>query len=203
MQPRAFALVLLLSLAGCSSLSPQQQSTPNEADWSQRQQWLSQQQQWSIKGKIGIRQDQEITSATMNWRQQQDSYHIFMAGPMGQGAVDIQGNRGRVIMQVSGEGRYVAASPEQLLKQRLGWALPISNLFYWVRGMPAPEGEHQKSFDPLNRLTTLEQDDWKIQYKGYQSVDGGELPSKVILRQGNHLKVTLVIKEWLLADSKD
>ncbi len=192
------SLILFALLSGCSSLPPEPQTPPPEHSRTELQQWLENQQNWHIKGKIGIRQGQEITSAAMNWTQQSDRYHIFMTGPMGQGSIDIKGSRQDVTMQISGEGIYFASSPEQLIEQRLGWSLPISNLLYWIKGLPAPGSEHEISLDQHNRLETLRQNNWKIRYSNYRHVADGNLPGKIILHQGKKLRVTLIIKEWNL-----
>ncbi|MEH6627177.1 MAG: lipoprotein insertase outer membrane protein LolB [Motiliproteus sp.] len=192
------SLALLFLLPGCSSTPSEPQTSAPSHSWMQQQQWLEGQQHWQINGKIGIRQGQELTAAAMSWTQQSDRYHIFMSGPMGQGAIDIKGSHQNVTMQISGEGIYFASSPEELLEQRLGWSLPIGNLLYWIKGLPAPGTAHQKSLDQHNRLETLEQNNWQIRYHSYRTVEDGNLPGKIVLRQGKKIRVTLIIKEWNL-----
>ncbi len=197
---RLLTLTLLAWLiGGCSLLQPGPSPQAPVLSWSKHAERLNAQQHWSIKGKIGIRQHNDNSSANLNWTQQQQQYHIFMSGPLGQGAVDIQGSGQGVMMQVSGEGTYFAASPEALLEQRLGWSLPLSNLNYWVKGLPSPNSPYQKSLDANNRLATLVQDNWRISYLGYHQLAGAALPRKMVLNQGDQLRVTLIIKEWDLS----
>ena len=42
------------------------------------------------------------------------------------------------MLQTSDGKRYNAASPEQLLAEQWGFHLPVSNMKYWVRGLPVP-----------------------------------------------------------------
>ncbi len=192
------ALALPVALFGCGTTPQLPTSTEATHSWEQYRAELSRQQHWAIVAKLGIRQDQDIRSANLNWNQQQDRYQIFMTGPLGQGAINIRGSGQGVTLQISGEGSYMASSPEDLLQQRLGWSLPLSNLHYWVIGIPSPDSPHRKTLDEHNRLKELEQDSWRIQYRSYQQVESTDLPRKLILSQGDFLRVTLIIKEWNL-----
>lgn len=198
--PRLPSLLLILALlSGCGSMQPRdsEPQTPR-LSWQQQAERLSQQQDWSLVGKIGIRQQQERTSASLNWEQQQDHYQIFMTGPLGQGAVKVQGSDEGITMDVSGEGRYTADTPEALLADQLGWSLPLSNLRYWIKGLPAPGSYYQQQLDDANRLASLTQDQWHIRYPSYHRLQHLDLPRKLILNHGTDLSVTLIIKEWQL-----
>ncbi|OMH39031.1 lipoprotein insertase outer membrane protein LolB [Motiliproteus sp. MSK22-1] len=191
--------ILLISvISGCTSLPPVPETQAPVRSWQENTQWLEQQTEWAIKGKIGIRQDQQVTSANLSWEQQYNDYRIFMSGPFGQGAVDIRGNEQGIVLKISGDETYYATSPEALLQDQLGWSLPLSNLDYWVKGLPAPTEPYIKTLDERNLLKTLEQNSWKIQYRSYHWDQTVPLPHKIILTQGQFLKVTLVVKEWSL-----
>ena len=198
MRQLLFGILLTTILSGCTALPPMPETQQPVRSWQENVQWLDQQKKWAIKGKIGIRQDQQVTSANLSWNQRYDDYHIFMSGPLGQGAVDIQGNEQGVVLKISGDETYVATSPEALLQDQLGWSLPLSNLDYWIKGIPAPTEPHLKTLDERNLLKTLEQNSWKINYRSYHWDQDVPLPHKIILTQGKRLKVTLVVKEWSL-----
>jgi outer membrane lipoprotein LolB len=71
----------------------------------------------------------------------------------------------------------------------------LTQLFWWVRGLPAPDSPSQVTLDTDSQLNRLEQDGWKIQYLSYLEQDGYTLPERIKL-QGQDLQVTLVIKDW-------
>ena len=189
-------------LAGCSAVPPQPPLDSLTRSWQENASWLQQQRRWEIKGKIGIRQDQQLTSATLSWHQQYQDYQIFMSGPLGQGAVNIQGNDRGIVLKMSGEESYYATSPELLLQQHLGWSLPLSSLDHWVKGLPSPDSPYRKKLNAGNLLDTLEQDSWKINFRSYHTNMAVPLPKKIVLTRGETLRVTLVVKEWNLSSAE-
>ena len=202
-----FAVGLAVILGGCS-LNP---DTPLSSDaaqlsWEQRQQQLLPLTHWQVLGKISIRTPEDSNSANLNWTQHDDHYRIYMAGPLGQGAVNIQGSEQQgITLDISGEERYQAASPEQLLQHRLGWSIPVSQMPYWVRGLPAPSSTHQIQLDTFNRISQLQQSGWSIRYLGYQPghAEQPQLPRKIELKRGDQLRLLLVLKQWQFDLHKD
>lgn len=207
---RVATLALIALLTGCG-IQPQQPvvETGPLLTWQERTQQLLPLSRWTVLGKVSIRNGDRRDSASLNWSQNLDHYRIFMAGPLGQGAVNIEGSeRLGITLEVSGEGRYQADSPEQLLQQRLGWSVPVSQMPYWIRGLPAPQQAHIKVLDDHNRLERLHQGGWDIRYLGYQqqseknSVESGQnrpqLPRKIELRLGSELRLLMVLKQWQL-----
>ena len=81
------------------------------------------------------------------------------------------------------------------MQQQLGWSLPVSNLLWWVRGLPAPYSKSQLQLDSNSLLTELKQDQWLIEYLSYRTENGLQLPERIKL-SGAGLNITLVIKEW-------
>lgn len=191
------AFSLLATLAGCMSLGSHE-SVEGHGDqglWSQHKQQLTQLDGWQINGKVGIRAPKDSGSATLFWLQRQEYYDIRLSGPLGRGAARLTGRPGNASLEVAGQGRFVAASPEELLGEQLGWSLPVSHLVWWVRGLPAPDSKSRVSLNTDSRLANLEQDGWKIEYLSYVEQNGYWLPERVKLH-GPDLDVTLVVKDW-------
>ena len=94
------------------------------------------------------------------------------------------------------DGKKVnAASPEALLSQQTGYRLPVSNLYYWIRGLPVPNMSAKKRLDSENKLTELNQAGWFIQFLGYQQKGGVEMPDKIFL-SNQTMTVKIVIHQW-------
>ncbi len=189
------ALVLLL--AGCTGLGPQEsiEGPGNKEDWTTHKALVSEIDGWQISGKIGIRAPQDSGSGTLFWLQRQDYFDIRLSGPLGRGATRLTGRPDAVALEVAGQGRFEAESPEALVESQLGWQLPVSNLLWWVRGLPAPDSRSRIALDGNGRLANLQQDGWDIQYLGYSEEAGYELPSRIKLA-GRDLQITLVVKDW-------
>lgn len=190
-----FSLIALL--AGCAGLTSREalQGQGNPAQWKAHKQQITQLDGWQINGKIGIRAPQDSGSATLFWLQRQDYYDIRLSGPLGGGAARLTGRPGDILLEVANRGRYRAESPEALLQEQLRLDLPVSNLLWWIRGLPAPDSRSRITLDGESHLAQLEQDGWKVEYQRYVEQNGYALPERLKL-YGQDLEVTLVIKDW-------
>lgn len=194
---RLLTISLLLVLGGCSHFASQEQLSGS----GQAQSWQAHKQQinpidaWQINGKLGIRSEQEAGSAVLFWLQRQDYFDIRLSGPLGQGSTRLTGRQGAVSLEVANRGTFKAPSAEELMQQQLGWSLPVENLLWWVRGLPAPHSRSQVQLDSNSLLAKLEQDQWQIEYLSYRTENGLQLPERIKL-SGAGLNITLVIKEW-------
>ena len=190
-------LSLLALLAGCAGPGSHESVAGhgNPQQWQTHKARVAALDGWQISGKVGIRAPQDSGSGTLFWLQRQDYYDIRLSGPLGRGAARLTGREGAVLLEVANQGRYQAASPEELLASQLGWRLPISHLLWWIRGLPAPGSKSQVTLDSSSRLSQLTQDGWQLSYLGYLEQNGYYLPERIKLH-GHDLDITLVIKDW-------
>jgi outer membrane lipoprotein LolB len=190
-----FSLIALL--AGCAGLTSREalEGQGDPAQWQAHKRQITQLDGWQISGKIGIRAPRDSGSATLFWLQRQDYYDIRLSGPLGGGAARLTGRPGDILLEVANRGRYQAASPEALLREQLRLDLPVSNLLWWIRGLPAPDSRSRLTLDGNSHLARLEQDGWQVEYQRYAQQNGYALPERLKL-YGQDLEVTLVIKDW-------
>jgi outer membrane lipoprotein LolB len=190
-----FSLIALL--AGCAGLTSREalegQGDPQR--WQKHKQQISGLDAWQINGKVGIRAPQDSGSGTLFWLQRQDYYDIRLSGPLGRGAARLTGRPGAILLEVANQGRYQAATPEQLMQEQLGLNLPVSHLLWWIRGLPSPDSKSRLNLDADSRLAQLSQDGWQVEYLRYAEQNGFWLPERIKLT-GFDLQVTLVIKDW-------
>ena len=188
---------LIALLAGCAGLTSREavDGKGDPAQWQAHKQQIAQLDGWQINGKIGIRAPRDSGSATLFWLQRQDYYDIRLSGPLGGGAARLTGRPGDILLEVANRGRYQAESPEALLREQLRLELPVSNLLWWIRGLPAPESKSRITLDGASHLARLEQDGWQVEYLSYTEQNGYALPDRLKLH-GQDLDVTLVIKDW-------
>ena len=190
-----FSLIALL--AGCAGLTSHEalEGQGDPAQWKAHKEQITQLDGWQINGKIGIRAPQDSGSATLFWLQRQDYYDIRLSGPLGGGAARLTGRPGDILLEVSNRGRFRAESPEALLQEQLRLDLPVSNLLWWIRGLPAPGSRSQLTLDSDSRLAALQQDGWQLQFLDYRDQHGFSLPQRLKAQRGE-LQIILVIKDW-------
>lgn len=186
-------LTLISVLGGCSLNQVPPPTPPAAISWQEHQAVLRNILNWELSGKIGIRNENNSQSASLNWNQQGKHYQIDIKGPLGQGGASIEGQPGTVTVDVSGEGRFEGQDPEEILYTELGWILPINNIYWWIRGLPAPDTPYTHSLED-NRLAKLKQQGWQIDYLRYHP-EAPYLPRKIRLSRDS-LKITTVIHEW-------
>lgn len=184
------------ALIGCAH--PPAPTTPSvsyqKISWPQRQHALNRITDWDIDGAFSIRQPNKTTIASFDWTQKEKNYRIRIHSSLDLYGVNITGRPGLVMLWRAQNDHFTARSPEQLMQQQLGWRLPVSNLYYWMRGLPAP-GNYQAQFDNYGHLSTLTQQGWQIQYAQYLSVRNVDLPQMLDLTNQD-LGVKIVIKQW-------
>ncbi len=213
---RSVAVIFAALLLGACATQPQSTANNNDnqpnveapkpipqaperlTEWDEYQQILGDIDQWQVQGKLGVRLPDNSGSVYFNWKQRPKDFAIHLSGPLGQGTTWIRGNDRHVSLEQPNQPTILAKTPEELMQKGLGWWLPISELYYWVRGISAPQSTPTKQvhYDD-GSLKQLEQDGWQLEYSRYKSVSGWSLPSKVIARQQD-IKLTFIIKNWKL-----
>ncbi len=155
-------------------------------------------QAWDLSGVIAIRDiaNKNNISANINWQQASNHhYSIRLFGPLGAGALKLTGQPGQVKLTSSDGKTYTAATPELLLAEQAHWNLPLSHLYYWIRGIPVPSLPAKTHFDASHHLSELQQDGWRIQFLRYTSTQHIDVPSKIFLFNSS-LNVKIIINEW-------
>ena len=180
---RALLSVAFLLVAACSHTPQAPEPIPN----TEGNAAIS---AWQLSGKLGLRSEGKAHSGYLNWQQCGDDYRIRVSGPLGQGAASLAGNSFRATLR-SRNSEVTASNPEQLLQQQLGWSIPVAQLQYWIRGIPAPNQNYRLIEEQL------QQAGWLLSYRRWQQVDQYQLPAKMTATHPR-AKVTLIIKDWQL-----
>lgn len=181
-------------VAACTSLPPP--ATEN-SDWEQLRTQLDLMDSWELSGRVNIRYDGESHTPRIRWMQQNMEYHIRLWGSFNAGNTQITGRPGFVTLE-QGNDILSASSPEELILQQLGYELPVSNLRYWIKGVPAPDGVSQLAFNELNQLASLEQAGWTVDFTDYRQYEALTLPRRVELtRPENDIRLRFIGLSWL------
>lgn len=169
------------------------------ADWSERQQRLSKFQHWQLQGKLAVRQAEDSGSAVINrWTQHREQYQISLSSAfLGLGRTDLSGQPGYLELTLADGETYRSTDPDALMLAATGWQLPLANLSWWVRGLPAPEGNFELLFDADGVLAMIRQQGWEIRYDRWRAdaTDDLRLPARITAVKDNK-RVRVVITDW-------
>lgn len=195
-------LLALFFLSACAPVPrtasglPGDEPKPAEAKpVAERERETAQISSWELSGAMAAKSQNKAWSASLNWLQKGiNNYQMRLFGPLGSGTVLIE-KRGNTVTYRDGPKTASSRDASQLLLQQTGIRLPVNNLYYWVRGIPAPGAVQGVKRDRYNHLSELKQAGYTITYSSYTSVKGKDLPAKISL-QGHGVSIKLVIKRW-------
>ena len=192
---RAFAVHLFVTtlVSACTAVPP---PANENSDWAHQREQLQNLDSWGLRGRVNVRYDNESHTPSINWLQQNVDYRIRLWGTLNVGSTLIVGSPDNVTLENSGETRS-ASSPEELILGQLGYELPLSQLNYWIKGLPSPDSEFQLSFNELNQLSTIEQADWTINLSDMRQYGPISLPRDVVLtRPRNGIRLRFFRLSW-------
>jgi outer membrane lipoprotein LolB len=131
----------------------------------------------------------------LRWQEDNRRYTLNLLAPLGAGGMTLTGTDHHLTLTTDDGKVQQAGDPSELLRQNGGPPLPVQNLRYWVRGLPAPFSTATKQFDAYGRLSQILQDGWQIDYLSYTHALGQDLPSR-LNAQSADTRFKLVIYEW-------
>lgn len=189
-------LLITLLFSGCASQKP---AVLTSWDWHQDQ--LSKLRHWEAEGKLGLKLNGKSHSAYFDWQQSKDNFAIRLSGPLGQGTTWLRQESGITSLENSDGSRQQAHSAESLMETQFGWQVPVSQLRYWIKGIPAPEIDPEMATqNELGLLTKLQQLGWELTFSRYAQHGDWQLPGKITAsREG--IRLTIVVKRWRLESS--
>jgi len=179
---RIFLLGLLVTSTACSILAPNKEYVPRPV------QVIS--APFALNGRISVSHQGERDSAGFRWVHLLESDEILLLTPFGQTAARIYRDAQLATLEQDGK-RYQADSMESLMRQVLGWYLPMNDLHHWILGMPNTASPVQVEKIENEQISVLHQDGWEVRYMRYEDT----LPTRLQL-QYKDLKVKLLIDEW-------
>ncbi|MGQ7275500.1 lipoprotein insertase outer membrane protein LolB [Marinobacter sp. V034] len=197
------ALTLSLLLAACASVpdTPLPDSLTNQppADWTKRQAMLEDLNHWVLQGKLAVRQPDDSGSAVINrWQQDNDQYSLMLSSAfLGMGRTELEGMPGFITLTLSDGKVYRSNDPQELIKAATGWQFPIHSLSWWIKGVPAPDGDYELLFDQQGVLAAIRQQGWDIRIDRRNAfIDGyPPLPSRITAFKEDR-RIRLVVTDW-------
>ena len=193
---KGFIYFTFLFFMGCATLPHKMPAPYNQhLSWERREATLTTITSWDIEGLTAVRTPDNAWTANLQWQQHEENYALSLWGPLGVSSFQLRGAPGNVILKTGAGKTYRATSPEELLAKETGWILPVSHLFYWVRGLPVPNMPSNMTFDPYHHIKQLNQAGWTIRYLSYTSAKHTDLPAKIYITHPP-LQLKIVIHEW-------
>jgi len=192
---RRLCIVGMLALAGCaappqrpavgpSSLSPDQTAALQRWD------------RWSATGRLAVKSAQEGFNAHFEWRQTGTESELLVEGPFGAGRSTVRMSPERIRVEAASSAAMEFVPPfaglEGALTERVGFAVPLHALSFWLKGVPDPAVANDADADG-----GFIQDQWqvRVEERSATAVAGVGLPRKLTLTQGA-ARIRVVLDHW-------
>ncbi|CAI8729181.1 lipoprotein insertase outer membrane protein LolB [Methylococcus capsulatus] len=153
-------------------------------------------ERWRLEGRVAVQTADDAWQASLSWDHDGRQDRLRISGPLNQGTVSIVLQDDLILVNEGSGNESISRDPEGLLKEKLGFSIPLPSLRYWVLGVAAPgNAGEEMEFYPDGRLKHFKQAEWSLDYERYRDWDQFTLPQKVSI-QGRSLKLKLFADEW-------
>lgn len=154
--------------------------------------------QWTATGRMALAVDGRGGSGAFTWQQRDLETTLSIRGPFGAGALRIVAD-GASITATDGEGRRIDTEPAKaMLRERLGAELPVTQLRYWMLGLPSPDAPAEVAEPAGSPSRVIEQSGWRIGYDAFRSTAGLALPARFSAVLGD-IRLKVVVDDWTVS----
>jgi len=190
-----FFTIILLLISACSSI-PDVDSDLQLQQWQNHQALVNKIESWNIKGRAAIQSENNSATFLLHWDQFNTSYELRFISGLGQGTYLLKVTEDGVVMITPKNKVFTSDTPENLIREKLGWDVNLAGLKYWVRGVPEPNVKYsQLLLDEKGRLKDMKQSGFFISILRYTEKENISLPEKLFIRS-NNIQLRLVIQNW-------
>lgn len=194
-------IILAIFLSSCASFTqapmplPQPKIVNHYLPWAYRKAQLNAIQNFRVNGNLAIHETSgRGVNASFSWEQIYPNYQLSFFGPLGSKSAVLTANPSQISLSTH-QQTYYAKNPEQLLQDQLGLNLPVSQLYYWLRGLPAPQSRYTTHLDAYNRVMQLRQSGWCVIYRHFTNLGKIDLPDRIDL-SNCQWKVRIKLNHW-------
>ena len=191
------AAALLALLAGCRTAPPPAPVVGPGADapWSQQRAALVKLDIYSLNGRVAVAAKGQGFSANLRYRQQGQRADLSLDGPMGLGGMRMQVADREVSVTNSRGEKLDGDAARSEIENRLGFALPLAELRWWLLGIPAP-GEADLIQDAATgEVSGFVQSGWKVVVNARAPAMGFAMPQRLTAERED-ARLKLLVESW-------
>jgi len=192
---RAWPLWLaLLALGACAPVRLRE-SPQAEAAQAAREAALGPRMQWTLTAHIAVSDGHYGGSGELTWRQDGARYDFSVRAPVTGRTWHLAGDADGAVLEGVDPQPLHGDDGAMLLRERLGWDVPLADLAAWVRGLRAAAAPAEVRYDAAQRPAVIAQAGWRVEYRDWFDDHDPPLPRKVYASRGP-AHVRLVVESW-------
>lgn len=199
---RPLLVFAALAIAGCATVpGPSGGISDSEKArlYDSRAEAIGQIDVWSLDGKLAVSNGEDGGSGRLQWNSAPGLSELDFRGALGRGAWRLDIRPGMAQLDLASGESWQAAHVSTLVRDHVGWDVPVDALAWWVRGLAAPGSVDGRQIDSDGRMTLLSQHGWEVEYKKYKVFSGTDMPIRLDARNGEH-HVKFIMREWALGE---
>ena len=153
-------------------------------------------QPFDLLGRVSVTYTAGVVTANVRWEHAGDRDEIWLMTPTGQTLAHIVDSAAGVVLTRADRQEHRASNVETLTRQVLGWPLPLSQLQYWVRGLPVPGmAPTEVERDGTKRLTAFTQNGWRVALTYHEGAQYAGKVRRVDLIDGPN-QIRFLVDTW-------
>ena len=202
MQKPYWLLFLVLTLNACTGVSVKDPGLVDKTSFQDRTVRLTAISEWGLAGKISLDDGDQGGSGKLKWDVGPGQSELDFHGAMGRGAWRLKMGPEGAQLKLADGTEQTAADVNDLIREHIGWPVPLDALQWWARGLAAPGIIENEQFGSEGLLVSLRQFGWNVDFNRYDSVEDIELPVRLKATRNNY-RVKLAISRWRMDVSHD
>ncbi len=179
-------------LAGCAALPREDSAVLPRAP--------AQLDAWDLQARVAVRAGADSGQGALSWERRASGQRFVLRGPLGQTLARLTLDEAGARLEDGRQESRRAANAEELLHEASGWHVPLAQLDWWVRGLPAPGPIAAEERDGDGRLLHLAQSGWDVRFGDHRRFGPYELPGSLVLSitvaAAERIETRLVIDHW-------
>lgn len=183
---RALLAASVLLLAACGGPQVRRDVPVDDA-------WPASPDAWAMTGKIAVSDGEDGGSGHIHWRQDGERFRIEIRAPVSRRTWRLSGGPEGATLEGLDGGPRSGPDAEALLRDAVGWTVPVADLVAWARGQGG-DGIADIDRDDAGRPRLLRQRGWTVEYRAWFEGEPA-LPKKVFATSGAR-RVRLVVERW-------
>ena len=191
------ALAALGLLAGCKTAPPTTTVSGPGADapWQQQRAALEKLDRYGLDGRVAVAANGQGFSASLRYQQSPGGSNLALDGPLGIGGLRVVVDGENVEIATSRGEKLDGDAARAELERRLGFALPLGELRWWLLGIPAPGEVRLDADEGSGEIRGFTQSGWNVSIGTRAASLGYSLPKRLTVeREGARLK--LLVERW-------
>jgi outer membrane lipoprotein LolB len=181
---------LALLIAACAV----REQRPAGAWMDEREAWFAAHPVWSVSGRAAIRDGERGGQLAFEWQAEGDRHRVHLRTVTGGRQWMLEFEPGHAELQGTDVGHIAGPDPNALVEAAVGWAVPVSELSDWIRGLIG-SNEATIEFSPDGTLERVSQAPWELLYQHFDDVEGQLMPARLEARSPPY-RVRVVLRSW-------